>query len=447
MRIAAIVRTLLILGIVALLAFFSTRFGWREDFSAAQRGSLSAQSVQLLASLGQPVEVVSWASRDSSLRSAISDFVARYREIKSDVALRFIDPDADPAAAREQGVRIDGELELHYGERSERLKLLTEREFTNALLRLSRDNARVVAYLSGDGERKPDGRANADFGSFGDLLAKQGVRFVPVALGEQAKVPEQTDLLVIANPQVPLTPAVVTQLVDYVESGGHLLWLTEPTEQVGLEPLAQALSLRVLPGVVVDGAGAALGIGDPSFVAMGTYPPNPITRNFDLTTLLPQSAALGQLTGARWDMKPLLRSGAQSWTETGAIPKAGENAANVRFDADNGEIRGPLDLGFALSRLSPKPGQHEQRAVVIGDGDFLSNSFLGNGGNREFGQRLFNWLLADDALIEIADRGAADRELALGQNGLAMISIGFLIVLPLLLLCCGGWIWWRRRRR
>src|SRR5690349_6750669 len=85
--------------------------------------------------------------------------------------------------------------------------------------------------------------------------------------------------------------------------------------------------------------------------------------------------------------------------------------------------------------------------AVIGDGDFLSNSFLGNGGNREFGQRLFNWLLADDALIEIADRGAPDRQLDLGPTGLALISIGFLLALPLLLLCCGGLIWWRRRRR
>ncbi|MEO8673319.1 MAG: DUF4350 domain-containing protein [Tahibacter sp.] len=444
---AAAIRTVLILCIAGLLAFFSTRFAWRVDFSAAQRGSLSAQSVQLLTSLDHPVEVVSWASRDSNLRGAISDFLARYREFKSDIELRFVDPDSDPAAAREQGVRVDGELEIRYGDRSERLKQLSEREFTNALLRLSRDNARVVAYLTGDGERKPDGRANADFGSFGDLLAKQGIRFVPVALGEQAHVPEQTNLLVIANPQVPLTAAVVAQIVDFVDAGGHLLWLTEPNEQVGLDSLAQALSLRVLTGTVVDGAGAALNIGDPSFVAMSNYPPNPITRNFDLTTLLPQAAALGQLTGARWDIKPLLRSGAQSWTETGAIPRAGEAPANVSFDANAGEIRGPLDLAFALSRLSPRPGQREQRVVVIGDGDFLSNSFLGNGGNREFGQRLFNWLLADDALIEIADRGAPDRSLELGQTGLALVSLGFLIVLPLLLLCCGGLIWWRRRRR
>ena len=39
---------------------------------------------------------------------------------------------------------------------------------------------------------------------------------------------------------------------------------------------------------------------------------------------------------------------------------------------------------------------------MIGDGDFLSNTFLGNGGNREFGERVFDWLLGDDKLVEPA---------------------------------------------
>ena len=175
--------------------------------------------------------------------------------------------------------------------------------------------------------------------------------------------------------------------------------------------------------------------------------PEAATRGFELATLYPQASALGLLAGAAWDAKPLLRTSAQSWTELGHIPKAGEAAAAIRFDADAGEIRGPLDLGFALSRLSPSPAKREQRAAALGDADFLSNAYLGNGGNREFGQRLFNWLLADDALIEVPDRGAPDRSLDLSQRGLGTISVGFLVALPLLLLAAGGFIAWRRRRR
>jgi ABC-type uncharacterized transport system involved in gliding motility auxiliary subunit len=430
----------------ALAAFLSTRYAFRVDVSAAQRASLAPQSRDLLHALTGPVDVVSYASRSGNLREVIANFVARYRAEKPDIALRFVDPEADPAAMRERGVRVDGELEISYGGRSERLKFLSEREFSNALLRLSRGRTHVVAFLAGAGERKPDGDANADVGQFGKLLAEQGVRAVPLVLGTGAAVPDNTDLVVIANPRVALDAGVVAALVDWIDGGGALLWLTEPGENAGLEALANVLSVRVLPGTVVDGAGAAIGIGDPSFVAMSTYPPHAITRGFQLTTLLPQAAALAQLGAARWNVKPILRSGAQSWSESGAIPKSGE-PTTIRYDENTDELRGPLDLGFALSRLSPRPDRREQRAAVIGDGDFLSNSFLGNGGNREFGQRLFNWLLADDALIEVPDRGAPDREIALSQGALGAIGVGFLIGLPALLVGLGGTIWWIRRRR
>jgi ABC-type uncharacterized transport system involved in gliding motility auxiliary subunit len=84
--------------------------------------------------------------------------------------------------------------------------------------------------------------------------------------------------------------------------------------------------------------------------------------------------------------------------------------------------------------------------VVIGDGDFLSNSFLGNGGNRALGERVFDWLLGDDALVDLPPRGAPDRVLRLSQAGLDALGIGFIVGLPLLLLIAGGFIAWRRRR-
>ncbi|WP_386068454.1 GldG family protein [Tahibacter sp. UC22_41] len=442
-----LLHALLCLALAGLVGFLSTRFGFRYDWSAAQSASLAPQSVQLLQRLDAPVEVISYAGESGNLRAAIAAFVARYRAHKADIALQFVDPASDPAAMRALGVRVDGEIELRYRGRNERLQRLNEQEFSNALLRLSRTQERVVAFLSGDGERKPDGVADADLAQFTALLLNQGVRCVPLVLGSGARIPDNTDLLVIADPRTAVAAPVAAEIVDWVERGGAVLWLAEPGENPGLATLADALSVRVLPGMLVDGAGASIGLGDPSFVALSRYPDHAITRGLETTTLFPQAVALAQLTQPRWQVQPLLRSGAQSWNETGAIPKAGESGATIRFDPDTDEMRGPLDLGFALSRLSPRPDRREQRAVVIGDGDFLSNRFLGNGGNRELGQRVFNWLLADDALIEIPDRGAPDRLIQLSQTRLAMIGLGLLIVLPLILAAIGIVTAWRRRRR
>ena len=87
----------------------------------------------------------------------------------------------------------------------------------------------------------------------------------------------------------------------------------EPDEKSTLDDLAQALGIRALPGTVVDGSGQAFGLGDPSFVAVDHYPAHAITKDFVLTTLFPQAAALAQLTDAHWDTHSILRSSAKSW--------------------------------------------------------------------------------------------------------------------------------------
>lgn len=451
-RLANLLHALLVLAAAGCIAFLSTRYGFEHDWSHAGAASLAPESQAVLAQLDGPVEVVSYARRQGTLRPLVSDFIQRYRRVKPDLGLRFVDPDADPGAMRAAGVNLDGELEIRYAGRSERLRVLGESEFSSALLRLSRAGERVVAFLEGAGERRPLGEANADLGQFVAALAARGLRAVPLPLANTGSVPRNTDLVVVANPQLALPAGVVDALLAYLDEGGALLWLAEPAEPAlapggGLDRLAAALGVRILPGTVVDAGGQAFGLSDPSFVALAEYPAHAITAGFVLTTLLPQAAALAQAAGARWAAAPILRSGAQSWNETGHIPRAGEAAATVRQDADAGELPGPLDLGLALSRVSPRPGAREQRVVVIGDGDFLSNTYLGNGGNRELGQRVFDWLLGDDAQVRIPDKSAPDRELKLSQSALTVLAFGFLVLLPAFLVAGGWWLWWRRRRR
>lgn len=446
-QLATLLHVLLLLAVAGCLAFLSTRFGFERDWSANRRASLGPASIELLKSLDAPVEVTSYARPQGGLRAVVSHFIDRYRRVKPDLSLRFIDPDADPNAMRSAGITVDGELDIRYRDRNEHLKVLSESEFSSALLRLARSREHIVAFLEGEGERQASGKANDDLGRFTALLGDQGIRAVPLALASTGVVPENTDLLVIANPRFKLAPDLVAAIVDYLDRGGDLLWLTEPSENAGLDALAQKLSVRVLGGTVVDGNGQTFGIGDPSFVAISRYPDQPITHGFALTTLFPQPAALARVVDAQWNVASILRSSDKSWTETGPIPKAGESAGKIRYDADSDEIPGPLDLGFALTRLSPRPGRREQRAVVIGDGDFLSNSFLGNGGNRELGERVFDWLLGDDALITVPDRTAPDRELNLSQTALNALSFVFLIGIPVLLVVAGCSIRWRRRRR
>ena len=438
--------TLILLLVVGAVGYLSTRYVYEADWTANGRGSLSAESRAVLTTMQDPVEIVSYANPQGDLRQTVAGFLQRYQQVKPNLTLRFVDPQLDPAKMRELGITVDGALIIHYQGREQRLDELDERSLTNALERLVRGNDRIVAFVTGDDERRADGKANADLGTFMAQLEGRGMRAVPLNFSQVAAVPEHTDLVVLASPTLALPTGAVQALVTYVQNGGNLLWLTEPgNDDLGLKPLSAALNVRALPGVLVDGSGAALGLKDPRMIALGEYVPNAITRGFTLTTLFPQVSALAQIAQGDWAVHAFLRSSAQSWTEFKPIDNT--QTSDIRFDASLGELKGPLDFGFALNRLSPSPEKSEQRVVVIGDGDFLSNSFLGNGGNRALGERIFDWLLGDDKLVDLPPRGAPDRIMQITQRELGAVSVGFLVVLPLLLLLIGGLIVWRRRRR
>ncbi len=437
---------LLVVIAAGALGYLSTRYQHTADWTHGGRASLSAPSRAVLARLDGPVDIVSYANPQGELRQTVAGFIRRYQRINTAIHLRFVDPQKDPAAMRRLGISVNGELVVRYHGQEQRLDQLDESSLTNALERLARGGERIVAFVTGDGERRADGQANADVSTFAAQLEKRGMRTVPLSFAQVGQVPQGTNLVVLASPQAPLSTGAVAALVNYVEGGGNLLWLTEPDNDApGLQPLSKALGVRVLPGVLVDGSGAALGLSDPRLIALGDYPNQAITHGFTLTTLFPQVTALAQVSNAGWQVQPFLRSSVQSWTQFTPIENA--QPSSIRYDAAVGELKGPLDFGLALSRLSPSPDKAQQRAAVIGDGDWLSNTFLGNGGNRALGSRLFDWLLGDDALVDLPPRGAPDRVLQISQGELNAVGVGYLLLVPLLLLLIGTLIVWRRRRR
>lgn len=436
---------LLVLAAAGCIGWLSNQWGFASDWTVGARSSIDPASRALLEQLPGPVAVTCYASPDSGLRPVVAAFVARYQRFKPDLQLAFVDPEKDPAAMRKAGIRVDGELTISWQGHTRHLTELSDTRFVNALARLSRGGEHIVAFVGGDGERRPAGKANADLGQFMATLTQQGVRAVPLHFAQVREVPQNTDLVVLASPLVPLAPGAVRALVNYLDQGGNLLWLTEPDPRdLGLKPLADALGIHHIAGTLVDGAGAKMGLSDPRVVVVGLYPDNAITQGFQLTTLFPQVAPLATRDNSSWRSQAFLSSGPRSWNELQPIHNSQPSA--VEYNADD-ELQGPLDFGLALSRAAPGQDRAEQRAVVIGDGDFLSNSFLGNGGNGALGERIFNWLLGDDDLVTLPPRPAPDRHLQVSTTGLTLLAIGLLIALPLLLLAIAGVTAWRRRRR
>ena len=439
LRLQSAIFLVLLLLAVGLLVTLSRGYTAQWDITQNSRNSLSQASVDVLKSLPGPVTITAYATqmdpRLGDVRKIIREFVGLYSHAKPDLTLKFVDPAEQPQQTRAAGIQANGEMVVEYQGRSEHLTTINEQMLTSLLTRLARAGTRIAFYLDGHGERKLDGMANYDLGDFGKKLKAKGFKTESLNLTLAQDVPDNASLLMIASPQVDLMPEEVEKLKRYLDKGGNLLWLIDQEPLHGLQPLAEKLGLVLTPVTVVDPAAQQLNAA-PTMALGAVYGHHPATLGFNLVTAFPYARTVGSSEGKGWQATPLIEVAPHGWVETGKLD------GPLAYDK-NRDTPGPATIAIALERSVE---DKDQRIIVVGNGNFLSNTYLGNGGNLDLGLNLFNWLAGDDSLITIPAKATRDTSLNLSKNAAAVISIGFLIVLPLALIAIGIGTWWRRRK-
>lgn len=429
---------LLVLGSLGVFANLSTRYSAQLDISNNASNTLSTATLDLLGSLPDPITITAYIKQGLPIRAQIGQLVDRYKRSKANLTLVFIDPDLQPEKTREFNIGPEGIILVEYQEQLEKLNYIDESSLTNALLQLASAQQHWLSFLSGHGERSASGTANSDLGLFAKALTRRNIKALALNLAQMPAIPDNSALLVISAPTSPLLADEWLIIKRYLDDGGNLLLLTDPNN-LFLANLQDYLGIQALPGVIVDSDTKLNDINDPRFVIVSHYPAHDISLGFQATSVFPISAALAINPNSPFKAEPLLQSSINSWTETGTI------SGKIRFDANSQEHQGPLTFAYALTRTTAK--NNTQRIVVIGDGDFLSNAYLGHVGNSELGLKLVSWLSHDSHFLNIPAKTAVDKSLKLSQTTVNLMGFGFLIVIPLLLITCGFFIWRTRKNR
>jgi ABC-type uncharacterized transport system involved in gliding motility auxiliary subunit len=433
----------LILALAMLLAYVAREYRKEWDVTRSARNTLSAATVEALGQMEGPLRITAYAitidPSGANVHKRLEERLRAYQRAKPDISLTLIDPREQPKLAEAAGLRTPNELVIEYRRRTEHLPIedFGEQQFLNVLTRLARGADSLLLWLDGHGERKLNGIANHDLGDFGRQLQQRGFRLNSLNLAIAQEVPANASALIIASPQTDLLPAESDKIRRYVQSGGNVLWLLDPEALRGLEPLAEMLGLVLTPGTIVD-FDVQPRSGPPVFAigAAASYGRHPITNGFRLNTLFPHARQIAAADNDDWRITPLVDVAQRGWVEAGRLDQ------NVQFDKDR-DIPGPVPVAQAFERTV---GDRQQRLVVVGSGRFLSNSFIGNGGNLDLGLNMVDWLTGAERMITIEPRPAMDSALDVDQTMLYLIAFAFLIALPLAFALTGVLVWWRRRK-
>ena len=454
-----IIFLVLFISCIGMLAWLSNHYTYQFDLTANKRHSLSSDSIDLLKLLDKEVIVHAYTT-DEVTQKAIAEIISRYQHVKADFKLKLLNPDIDIEQAQRDGIVMDKPFAfvIYYDERMEHIASLSEQAISNALLRLNRRQNQQVIFLSGHGERDINGSDTRAYSTLRQKLQDTGFNLQVINL-LQKTLPDNSKLMVIAAPVHEYLAGEIEQIMRFIEQGGNLLWLVDPDELQGLNVLATSLSLSLHEGLIIDNnpeLRQTLNIQHPAIIPVTEYHPHLITNTIRYNTLFPLARGISPLdddmsddadnnASGDWQAEALFSSPGKSWSEVGGL------AEEMSFDSAAGDIAGPVTMAVALHRQLKSPQttatQGSQRIVIIGDSDFLSDTYIGAGANLSLGLNIFNWLLGDDDFVSVEVKSSPDTKLELSDTQLMVIAFGFFFIIPLLLLVIGFRIWFVRKNR
>ncbi len=330
-----------------------------------------------------------------------------------------------------------------------------ENEISTAMKRLVVDKVPNVAFVIGSGQRDIRRAGDRDYYTFANSttfrhsLINKG--FETMTLSLEQEVPENVDILVIADANTAFSEKALEQLFRYIERGGNLIVAVEPGKAEWMNPLLEPLGVQMLPGELVQpsesyddnlllcGFTEAAGNVVSGFQKL-------IRGNYGIT--MPGAAGLSYVDGKGFKVTPvLLTRGKGSWNELDTKNFVDEKAI---LNLEHGEQEGAYITLLSLTRAVKK---REQRIVVLGDADCISNAELlmsrvgFRSSNFSLITGLFRWMSYDEFPLEIVRPDFPDNVLELKKETLPLIEIGLMWIFPFLFVLGGIVVWLKRRRR
>ena len=237
-----VVLTVAFFAIVILVNLLLFRNPMRVDVTATRVFTLSDQTVQILDNLDGLVRAnaffVPSDTRTGAARQQAEDLLNEFTRRSNQFSYRFVDPELQRSVAQQYGVTSFPSIVFEDLEDGtlQNIESFTEQDFVTSILIVTGVDQKIVYYLTGHDEaaatRDPlSGEIDADNG-FDFALAgmqRDNYRVLPLNLKQDASVPENAAVLVIAGPQKDLDAQEFQAVDEYIKRGGRVIALFDPT--------------------------------------------------------------------------------------------------------------------------------------------------------------------------------------------------------------------------
>ena len=331
----------------------------------------------------------------------------------------------------------------------------SEKEISAAFKRMVMDLPKV-GFVEGHGERSYSGGKDRDYSAFANdkgfryALENQGFDVTRVSMDQQ--VPEDINIIVISDMREWFTPEQEANLQQYIDRGGNLFILGEPKRRDVMNNLFAKFGYEMTTGVLVKrdtNLQADVILSYPTKEAADSIAYDfGFMRRRRMVITTPSTVGLEQIADKGYTVTNMFTTDTIGvWNELETTDFIDDT---VCLNPAIGEVEKIYNTVVALSR---KVGNKEQKIILTGDADCISNG--------EFGRRVptarasnfslitggFFWMSDNEVPIDVRRPALPDNKVYVEKTGSKVIKWSFMIVLPLLLAGIGIFLWIRRKGR
>jgi gliding-associated putative ABC transporter substrate-binding component GldG len=479
------ITVLIIIGILIMVNFFSYQIFYRFDLTQNKDYSISKTSKQAVAKLDDIVNVKAYFSSNApsqyiNLKQEVGDILDEYSTYSGGkIKVQFLDP-TDDTVKQELYMAGIPELQfnvmekdkiqvvkgylgmiIQYGSKKETIPVVQdtnnlEYQITLAIKKLTAETLPVLGLLTSNGAPSKENEIKTAYAELSKLY-----EIKDVDLKTDTEISKDITTLLIVGPNQKFSEKEMKMIDKFLMSGKSIMvamdgvsigeGLQASSNNTDLETLLKKYGIKFNHDLVLDAVSgqASFSQGFISFSLNYPFWPKVTRDRFDA-----DNAAVAKLESAVFPWVSSINLLNDAIDKSNKISVLAETTNKARLQENNYNLNPQLDFNSAQKeglynlaisvsgKFKSAYGKEETskgRLIVIGDSDFMRDSFLrSNPDNLLLFQNLVDSLSLDEDLINIRSKGVSERPIKEGLSdgtkaairytnifGLTMLVIAF----------------------